>query len=959
MKILYVEDEIPHVILTERTLEEYFPDQFELLHAETISATLSLLDANPNIDLILTNLRLPDGSGLDLLNKVNSRKDPPAIVLVTDQVDQENAVAALKAGAADYLVKQSDFLLRLPVSINNAIAHNRLLRERAALREAENKYQSLVEQIPAVVFLNSTDDAETTLYISPRIQELTGYTPEEWQAEPDIRLKSLHPDDHKRIMEAEGRTHRKGLRFQEEYRLIRRDGRVVWVKEDTHLIRDTDGNPYYWQGILLDVTREKENETALHRQVEELSVLHSVATASVESYSEDEVIERITKITGRIYNEVCGVLQLNDKGDTLLPHLSYLGADISKWRQGFPITQGITGRAVSLGKIVRIGDLSKDAEYIQITPDIHSELCIPIRVNERIIGVLNVESKKPDAFDEGDEQFLNTIASSLATALEKLRLFSETERRVQELETINHMSASLRLAPSLDDMLPVLLNKSLDLLNASHGSIWLYDHSTDVLIQKIARGVAGNLKRSSLKPTEGIVGKTFRTGTTYLSPELKSDPLLLEENRDSMAAGFGGIYIPIQSTAGPVGVLVTLIESSRIVTVDELNLLSIQAEIAGNAIHRTELFDQSQEQIRRLTTLRDIDTAIASSTDLRVTLNILTDHAVKHLNVDAVDIMLYRPELQSLTYLCSAGFNTPAPSRSMIRIGEGLAGQVVMKGRTDHIVDLKNSSETKRDPLLLREGFVTYIGVPLVVKGQIKGVFEVFQRSSLSPNAEWMQFLQTLAGQAAIAIDNSHLFDNLQRSNQELTQAYDTTLEGWARALELRDRETEGHTRRVTDLTLRLAHFMGINDEELVNIYRGVLLHDIGKMGVPDQILKKTGPLTASEWQEMRLHPQYAFDLLSPITYLHSALDIPYCHHEHWDGSGYPRGLKGDQIPLSARIFSVVDIWDALLTDRPYRKAWPRDKVLEYIKEVSGTILDPKIVDAFMYLISEGEVETR
>ena len=221
-----------------------------------------------------------------------------------------------------------------------------------------------------------------------------------------------------------------------------------------------------------------------------------------------------------------------------------------------------------------------------------------------------------------------------------------------------------------------------------------------------------------------------------------------------------------------------------------------------------------------------------------------------------------------------------------------------------------------------------------------------------------MEFLHTLAGQAAIAIDNSQLFENLQRSNQELIQAYDTTLEGWARALELRDRETEGHTRRVTELTLRLAEYMGISESELVNIHRGVLLHDIGKMGVPDHILKKTGPLTENEWQEMRQHPVYAYNLLSPISYLRGALDIPYSHHEHWDGNGYPRGLKGEQIPLAARIFSVVDIWDALLSDRPYRKAWRQDKVIEYLKDIAGTHLDTRIVEVFLRMIAEDESAT-
>ena len=180
MKILYVEDEIAHVELTQRTLGDNFQDEFVLYHRESLRGALELLETEPDIDLVLTDLRLPDGSGLDLLVKIKERRSSPAVVLVTGQGDQEMAVAALKAGAADYLVKQSDYLHRLPVVISNAVAQNRLLREQAALQRAEIRYQSLVEQTPAVVFLDAADDAETTLYISPRVEELTGYTPDEW-----------------------------------------------------------------------------------------------------------------------------------------------------------------------------------------------------------------------------------------------------------------------------------------------------------------------------------------------------------------------------------------------------------------------------------------------------------------------------------------------------------------------------------------------------------------------------------------------------------------------------------------------------------------------------------------------------------------------------------------------------------------------------------------------------------
>ena len=213
------------------------------------------------------------------------------------------------------------------------------------------------------------------------------------------------------------------------------------------------------------------------------------------------------------------------------------------------------------------------------------------------------------------------------------------------------------------------------------------------------------------------------------------------------------------------------------------------------------------------------------------------------------------------------------------------------------------------------------------------------------------QILQTLAGQAAIAIDNVTLFNDLMGSNADLNQAYDATIEGWSHALDLRDKETGGHTLRVTEMTVNLARALQVEEDRLVHIRRGALLHDIGKMGVPDSILLKAGPLTGEEWVIMRQHPQLAFDMLSPIAYLKPALDIPYCHHEKWDGTGYPRGLKGEQIPLAARLFAVVDVWDALTNDRPYRKAWPPAEAIRYIRDQAGSHFDPEVVKVFLRLI--------
>jgi PAS domain S-box-containing protein len=192
----------------------------------------------------------------------------------------------------------------------------------------------------------------------------------------------------------------------------------------------------------------------------------------------------------------------------------------------------------------------------------------------------------------------------------------------------------------------------------------------------------------------------------------------------------------------------------------------------------------------------------------------------------------------------------------------------------------------------------------------------------------------------------------LERAHTDLQDAYDKTIEGWVHALDLRDRETEGHTKRVSQMTVDLARRLGCNEEEIVHIRRGALLHDMGKMGIPDEILQKPGPLTEEEWTIMRRHPQYAYQMLSPIHYLKQAIIIPYYHHERWDGSGYPHKLKGRDIPLHARLFAVVDVWDALSSDRPYRKRLPPRDVVEYIQKHAGRLFDPEIVETFLPLIA-------
>jgi HD-GYP domain-containing protein (c-di-GMP phosphodiesterase class II) len=287
-----------------------------------------------------------------------------------------------------------------------------------------------------------------------------------------------------------------------------------------------------------------------------------------------------------------------------------------------------------------------------------------------------------------------------------------------------------------------------------------------------------------------------------------------------------------------------------------------------------------------------------------------------------------------------------------LKLGEGYAGIAALEQQVVYIDNLSNrKTDFLRSSSFLQEGFMSYYGIPLIAKGQVHGVLEIFKRSPIDPTPEWFHFLEMLGGQAAIAVDNARLFNILQKTNAELMFAYQATIEGWSQALDLRDHETEGHTRRVKELTLRLARLVNVDEGELPHIQRGAILHDIGKMAIPDNILHKPGPLNEQEWEIMRRHPKYAHDLLAQIEFLAPAREIPLYHHEKWDGSGYPYGLKGENIPRSARVFALVDVFDALTSDRPYRSAWSKQDALGYIQEQTARHFDPNMTPVFLQMM--------
>ncbi|MCE1251932.1 MAG: PAS domain S-box protein [Anaerolineae bacterium] len=380
------------------------------------------------------------------------------------------------------------------------------------------------------------------------------------------------------------------------------------------------------------------------------------------------------------------------------------------------------------------------------------------------------------------------------------------------------------------------------------------------------------------------------------------------------------------------------------------------ATIMTDITARKKAEAEIQRQFQRLEALRLVDSAIATSFNLQIIIKILLDQVTAKLGADAVALLTLNVHNQMLEYESVRGFRCQNLEHTNISHDDGLIIQIMDSNAPLIINQLSNSPHhfgKQRQVLMVAEDFHSYCGVPVVVKGHVRAVIETYFRKPFIVDDDWLSYLNTLASQAAIAIDNTEMFEGMQRSSIELTRAYEATIESWAHSLDIRCQENPMHTYQVTQMTVRLARRLGMGDEDIVHVRRGAILHDIGKTGIPDQILLKTGPLTPDEWKVMRHFPIIAYELISHVPYLLPAMDIPYSHHEHWDGSGYPLGLKKNAIPLAARIFAVVETWNVMRLDRPYRKAWMDDAVIEYIRDQSGARFDPAVVDEFFKMLGE------
>lgn len=608
-------------------------------------------------------------------------------------------------------------------------------------------------------------------------------------------------------------------------------------------------------------------------------------------------------------------------------------------------------------------NLAQQARYCSL-------ICIPLSGKDSLLGTFMLYFRKRIRPATSLRETLTTVGKQLGIAIERAHLFQQTTEQLKELQILQTVANALNRSANIQEALERRLEAVVTTMNMRCGWVVLLDG-----FQKNRLAASYNLP-PELDPADWSAMRTHCRCIELLQlGKLDAAIKIVECQQLKRVTSPDYPYhshasIPVRAGTMLLGNLNIVPPSGSAITIENYRLFNSIGDQIGVAIERARLYEQVKEQrTREQQTLLGHGQMLLGEHNLQTIL----DQTIKVVS-DVLQV-----EYAVLALVVAGG------KKYSIKAGLGFPPEKLQEAVDIPVTDNSAISQSIRAkmPIIipninLEKQLNTYIAVhnikltsslivPMLMGDEAIGGITVYSQSPRQWSEDEIRLLSLLANQTAIAIENTRLLEaehtarnhaeilylqTIQQA-QDITLAYDATIEGWSRALDLRDKETEEHTLRVTNLTIQLAQAFDINNVEIKHIRRGALLHDIGKMGIPDNILRKAGELSDDEWAMMRQHPQLAYEMLSPIAYLLPALDIPYCHHEKWDGTGYPRGLKGEEIPLVARIFAVVDVYDALTSDRPYRPAWTKNKAIKYIRQQAGSQFDPSVVDVFLSLIDK------
>lgn len=782
----------------------------------------------------------------------------------------------------------------------------------------EPDYTLLADRLPTVFYTSKAEAPLSLLYISPNIQKTLGYTQSELIENPGFWMEIFHPEDRDRVLSAFSPVSAASAPISIEYRIKAKDGRIVWFREFATLV-EKKGQPRHLQGFLLDVTAQKLAEEAITQSRD----FH------VSLFDTYPAIVWRTDVNGR-----CDYVN-------------------QAWIE-------FTGRTIEGSKNegwfddIHPDDQSRVIDVYQSAVNRRGDFLIEYRLKTKNGHYRWIKDMGRPYYDLSGN-YAGYIGAGFDTHDQK---YAEAEviRHARRAETLATYAEKLNASLNLNELFQTILTTALESISADAVSITLYDEFHETFQHAASLHLSAETAEKWAAVQKPFVEQAAAShqNLLLLSDSAALSPAVFQAEGPDHASPRSMAISALEINQKIIGAVTWVSYEPAIFSTGDAELLRGLTNQAALAISKAQLFEETENRLKLLQSLRMIDRSISNNFDLRITLETVLAHVASFLDLDSAFIVTYEPSSSYVRVIASIGFSRINIDGAVLPVFECACGRAILEREMIKIADLqKEKISSQLANMVDREGFQSAYVVPLITKGEVKGVLQVFFREKFVPNKSWFEMLEIFAGQAAIAVDNATLFEGLQRKNIELLQAHYETIEGWSHAMDLRDRETEGHTERVTQLTIEFARMQGVQEDQLLYIRYGALLHDMGKLGVPDEVLLKPGPLTGDEWTIMRRHPEFAYEMLKDIKFLRPALDIPRYHHEKWDGTGYPHGLNGQEIPLPARMFALVDVWDALTSDRPYRNAWEPERVIQYIRDNSGKQFDPNLVEPFIRLVSE------
>ncbi|MBI4769072.1 MAG: GAF domain-containing protein, partial [Chloroflexi bacterium] len=714
------------------------------------------------------------------------------------------------------------------------------------------------------------------------------------------------------------------------------------------------------------LAQTQQNRAQLREQLEQLQTIYRLTEAVNRAEALEEIYEEALDSLLRTVNAERASILLLDAGGVMRFKASRgLSEDYQKaveghspWSPDEPNPQPV---------LVSDVDAEPSLQALRaaiLAEGIRAMAFIPLTHQGRLLGKFMFYYDAPHALDEQEVGLAQTLAHNVAFAIERRWAEESLQQRLAELSALFEVSGALRGIEGVEHMLPIIVNKAVESCHADCGSVSSVDErdeSGETLICRYGTGARQNLVGARLRLGQGITGQVAQSGVPHLSPDFQHDPLLAFDavTLTRLPEIASDVCVPLRVGEQVVGAMHVSTYTPRTFTEAEVRLLTAIADMAASAIHRAGLFEQLEHRVHELSALFDVGKMVTATLRIEDVLEFVVGAATQAVHAEGCYLFLGDEREERLVLRASQGFLAEDVGRMKYRLGEGLAGWVFLEGQAVNAPDLAADPRWKRDseheaPLPAGQANNALV-VPLVIGKKALGVLGVVNKTGApAPSAPLRagftaddeSLLTALAGQTAIAIENARLYEDVR----SLSIA---AIRSLATAIDARDPYTRGHSEGVTHLAVELARELGWNGADLEMLEFAALLHDVGKIAAPDAVLRKVKPLTADEWTIIRLHPYHSAQIVKPVEPLQRIISWVYHHQEKWDGTGYPDGLKGEAIPLAARVIAVADAFNAMTTDRPYRKARAVPEALAEIERCAGSQFDPAVVQVFLRMMTE------